>query len=272
MQYINLKIPEHSYFFGFLQTDGTLGKIKGFRNKGRLQIELGAKDAHILKSFKEMFPSIYSGIRTRKRNTNFKNNHKSCALTICDMDFRNEVNKLGIPYGKKSQVVSPPNGKFCERDYIRGLVDGDGSIGITDRGIPFLSFTVKSEMLKNYLLTVIERKVSERKKLRRNGRDGIYNIMLNRERARLFADWLYYPGCLTLKRKLQKARLVLNWRRPKGLRKSPKRFWESWEDKYLLTHSINESCQKLNRTKQSVTMRIWRFQTSRLKVGDIRYL
>lgn len=258
MKYINLKIPEHSYFFGFLQTDGTLGKTKGFQNKGRLQIEIGERDNHILDSFRRLFPSVYVGIRMRSRDTNFLKNYKSCSLTICDMGFRNEINKLGIPYGKKSSTIVLPKTNFCERDYIRGLVDGDGSIGITDKGFPFISFTVKSEKIKKYLLNVIEKVVGEKKKLSKNKRDSIYNIMINREKAQKFIKYLYYPNCLTLKRKFKKAQKALRWKRPQDLKRIFKKFWEPWEDKYILNYFIEESCKQLKRTERSIKMRLWR--------------
>jgi len=267
MQYINLKIPEHSYFFGFVQTDGTLGwssKNKK-RKKGRLQIELGEKDLHILESFRRLFPLIYCGMGIRNRNTNFKRNYKSYTFTICNMDFRNEINELGIPYGRKSQIISPPKVGFCERDYIRGLIDGDGSVGVTDKGLPFISFTIKSEELKDYLLSVIERVTGEKKRLNRNKRDNIYNIMINREKAQDFVKLLYYPNCLALKRKFKKAKIVLKWKRPKDMKRVFQKFWEEWEDKYILNHTIEESCNFLKRTENSVGMRLWRFKTGRIK-------
>lgn len=260
MKYINLKIPEHSYFFGFVQADGTLGKIKSFHNKGRLQIEVGWKDLHILKSFKNLFPSVYSGIKERNRDTNFKKGYKSYTFTICNMDFRGEINKLGIPYGKKSQIISPPKVNFCERDYIRGLIDGDGSLGITKKRYPFISFLVKSEVLKNYLCDVIEESVREKKRLSRNKRDNTYNIMLNREKAQKFIRYLYYPGCLALKRKLKKAKEALEWKRPKNLIRIFKNFWEPWEDEHILNHSIKESCNRLYRSERSIKMRLWRLK------------
>lgn len=259
MEYINLKIPEHSYFFGFAQTDGTLNKTKNFQNKGRFQIEIGEKDKHILESFRKLFPSVYCGIRTRIRNTNFKENYKSLTFTVCSMIFRKELNKLGIPYGKKSSIISLPKAKFCERDYLRGLIDGDGSIGITKKGFPFISITVKSEELKNYLLRIIGRAVREEKRLVRNKRDNIYNIMLNREKAQKFIKYLYYPGCLSLKRKLKNARIALNWNRPKNIRRIlDKKWWEKGEDNYIIRHSLTESCSFLKRTEGSVKMRLWR--------------
>jgi len=260
MKYINLKIPEHSYFFGFVQTDGTLGKPFIKREKGKLEIELGERDKDILKSFKKLFPTIYHPIRARDRDTNFKKNYRSYTLTICDMRFRSEINKLGVPYGKKSWIVSPPKAKFCERDYIRGLIDGDGSVGITEKGLPFVGISVKSEKLKNYLCKVIEKNLEERKRLSRNKRDNIYNIMLNREKAQKFIKYLYYSGCLALKRKLKKAQEALSWKRPEALKRIFKNFWEPWEDKYILSHSLEESCNRLKRTERSIKMRIWRLK------------
>ncbi|XOB46719.1 MAG: LAGLIDADG family homing endonuclease [Candidatus Nealsonbacteria bacterium] len=265
MRYIDLKIPEHSYFFGFVQTDGSLSKFSRFPNKGKLQIEIGRQDMHILKSFRRIFPSVYSSIKIRVRDTNFKKNYRSYVMGIFNIEFREELNKLGIPYGKKSQIISPPESDFCERDYIRGLVDGDGSVGITGRGFPFISFTVKSEKLKEYFLGIIEKITGERKSLNRNKRDNIYNIMINRERAQEFIKYLYYPGCLGLKRKLKNAKAVLKWKRPKYIKRVFRKFWEEWENEYILTHTREESCNHLKRTKNSVEMRLWRLRNNKIK-------
>ncbi|PJE57482.1 MAG: hypothetical protein COU82_01735 [Candidatus Portnoybacteria bacterium CG10_big_fil_rev_8_21_14_0_10_38_18] len=266
-KYINLKIPEHSYFFGFAQTDGSLSSPKKFPNKGKFQIEINAKDLHILKSFKKLFPLVYSSTKKRIRDTNFKNNHISYTWTVSDKSFRDEINELGVPYGKKSEIIYPPKTDFCERDYIRGLIDGDGSLGITARKVPFASFTVKSENLKNYLLDIIEKITGERKRLNKNKRDDIYNIMINREKAQKIIKYLYYPKCLCLKRKLKSAKIALNWKRPKGLvRILNKKFWDKIQDKYILNHKINESCNYLKRTRRSIGMRLWRLRNNKATV------
>lgn len=265
MKHINLKIPEHSYFFGFAQADGNLNRVYINRNKGRFCIELAREDFHILKSFQKLFPLVYSGIRKRTRDTNFKKNHTSYSLTICSQEFRGELIKLGFCYGKKFLNTFPPKEDFCKRDYIRGLVDGDGSVGITGAGYPFISITVKSEALKNYLCNIIEATTGERKRLGRNKRDNIYNIMLNRERAQKFIRYLYYPGCLTLERKLKHAKAALKWKRPKNLTRILMKFWEPRDDKYILSHSIKESCRYLARTERSIKMRLWRLNNHKAK-------
>lgn len=265
MKNIDLKIPEHSYFFGFAQADGSLTKTS--RNRGKLQIEIGESDLHLLKSFKALFSSVYSSITLRERDTNFKKNHRSFVWSIFNMDFREEINGIGIPYGKKTEIIAPPKTDFCERDYIRGLVDGDGSIGVTVKGLPFISLVIKSEDLKEYLFDIIEKITGERKRLNRNKRDDVYNIMINREKAQEFIKYLYYPNCLALRRKLRSAGKALKWERPKEMsRVLNKKFWEKREDEYILTHSVKESCDYLERTKLSVGMRLWRLKNNKIKI------
>lgn len=261
MKHLNLKIPEHSYFFGFVQMDGNLDQLP--RNRGHLAIEIKEGDGYILKSFKRLFPVVNSSIRIRVRDTNFKKNYTSHTLTICKKEFRDELIKLGFPNSKKSLIVSPPKTNFCERDYIRGLIDGDGSVGITKKGFPFISISVKSEALKKYLFSIVEHITGEKKRLSRNKRDNTYNIMLNREKAQKFIQYLYYPSCLALKRKLKKAQEALKWRRPKILKRIFKKFWEPREDKCILNHPIEESCSRLKRTERSIKMRLWRLNNHR---------
>jgi hypothetical protein len=266
MKHINLKIPEHSYFFGFVQADGSL--TASSRNRGKLQIELAKVDLHLLRSFKKLFSTVYSSINRRIRDTNFKNYHESYTLAIFNIRFRNELHKLGIPYGKKSEIIPPPKSDFCERDYIRGLIDGDGSVGLAKSkgNIPFLSLVVASEELKEYIVNVIESITGEKKKINRNRRDDVYNIMLNREKAQQFIEYLYYPDCLSLERKFKKAKTALKWRRPKDLKRISRNEWHRWEDEYILNHTVKESCNHLKRTEKSVKMRLWRLRNKKIKI------
>ena len=49
MRYLKLKIPEDSYFFEFIQADGSLRTLS--RNRGYLTIELSKNDKNILELF-----------------------------------------------------------------------------------------------------------------------------------------------------------------------------------------------------------------------------
>ena len=140
---VDLTDPNWAYLFGFLQSDGHMAGKTG--HKGRIQIEIKSTDEIILHKIKS-FLTINSSVTSRSRITNFGQNNSSI-LTICDMQLRDELNELGLPYGKKCYTIKPPTVEFSKPDYFRGLIDGDGSLGTTAKNYPFLSFITVSELL-----------------------------------------------------------------------------------------------------------------------------
>lgn len=253
---INLLKPEHAYFYGFALTDGHLNEDT--RNRGRLSIEVAIRDMELLQKFKTLF-EINSTYKERFRTTNFSTNKKLgyCSFSIYDLNFRNELKEYGFPVGKKSKIIKPPLKKFSEIDFVRGLIDGDGSVGITSQGLPFISFTTASEKIRNYLVDFINKNLNRNINPQRNKRDGIYNIMLNSTPAKQLYKLLYYNGCLCLNRK--NCSEILYWQ-PKTKRNAtiPAKKWNNFEDQYILTHTIEESIKKLNRTKKSISIRLLR--------------
>jgi hypothetical protein len=121
---------------------------------------------------------------------------------------------MGLPYGAKSKIVrQPPVNTISIIDYWRGIIDGDGSLGITRNNIPFLSLTTYSDQLaidyEHFLFSF----TGKRKKLKRNRRDNIYNIMISREDAQLIVKTLYYNNCLCINRKKRSAKKIMKWKR-----------------------------------------------------------
>src|SRR5271157_2371873 len=96
--------PELAYVIGFLQSDGHLSNVVG---KGKLTIELSSKDKEILPKIGKILTNSFS-VRSRVRNTNFKDNYESTILTISNMDIRKLVFDLGVPEGRKSDLVEAP--------------------------------------------------------------------------------------------------------------------------------------------------------------------
>ncbi len=158
---------DDSYIVGLLQTDGHLHEYKG---KGKLSIELSEKDADIIYRIAPMINSTYS-ITKRVRTTNFKENYVSVLLTVCTINVRKKYKEYGLPVGKKSNIIAPPEIPYFETDYYRGIIDGDGSVGITSTNKPFISLFTKSRILiesyKQFVLKItgIERNVSVNKRL-----------------------------------------------------------------------------------------------------------
>ena len=255
---LDLKRPDHAYMFGFLQCDGHLSQ--NTRNRGKLSVELSAVDRSLLERFRDLVP-FPSSITTRTRRTNFSEQHTSVVWTVCYLEFRRELIALGLPVGKKSQVVHPPSVEFSIVDYLRGLVDADGSVGLTSTGIPFVGFTTISDALKDFFLRSCPPGGRQRRVVSRNKRDDAFNVMVMREAAVELATTLYYEACLALPRKAEAAHRVQSWRRPSGMRKVSSKRWTAEEDRIALERTVAEAVRLLGRTPSSVTMRRWRLVT-----------
>lgn len=147
---------------------------------------------------------------------------------------------------------------IIKRDYFRGIIDGDGSLGFTASGFPFLSLVTESEYLAKDFIDYIKEVTGKTKTTSRNTRDCVFNIMINKEDAQLLIKEMYYDNCMALNRKYEKAKDILSWTRPKYLKKINSKRWDNCQDKYILNHTIEESIATLNRTKSSIQNRLFR--------------
>lgn len=208
----DLTIPINSYIFGFLQSDGHLARHKksGFK-KGKLNIELSFKDRDILFLIQK-YIKVEAVFSSRIRDTNFKKKYKSCKLSFHSTEFRELLHKLGLPSGKKSAIIKPPK-LYIESDYWRGIIDGDGSLGFTKGGWPFISLNTSSTKLALEYKKFIRKITGRINGSNRNKRDGTYNICETRECAQLICKELYYDDCIGMKRKISKSKKILRWKR-----------------------------------------------------------
>ncbi|GAA3496249.1 hypothetical protein GCM10019016_033500 [Streptomyces prasinosporus] len=257
--FMDLTVPEYAYMFGFLQADGHLAQGDG--QKGRLTVEVSARDIDILREFQRLTP-YNSSITRRTRSTNFAETHTSAVWRLCSLEARTILNDLGLPYGRKSRTVAPPRGAFSNRDYLRGVVDADGSVGYTSRGFPFVSLTTASTAIGRHLCAYVEEVTGVRRTIARNARDGIYNVLVAMEAGQRLAADLYYPGCLALDRKQAAADSLAGWARPAGMRSAyTARRWSPDEDRVLLQlGSPTAAAEVLGRTPRSCNLRMWRLR------------
>lgn len=252
---MDLTVPEYAYMFGFLQADGHL--YQGAGQKGRLSVELNARDIDLLREFQKLTP-YYSSVRERTRSTNFIETAHSAVWSLCALEARTRVNELGLPYGRKSKSVAPPTGEFSSRDYLRGLIDADGSVGHTNKGTPFISLTTASTAIGTYLCFYAWQITGVDRHSRRNQRDGVYNITYVGKAARSLTEHLYYSNRLSLKRKQSAADSVAAWVRPAGRKPGPERIqWTSDKDRILLSApTIDDACAELGHSRNACRARL----------------
>lgn len=268
MTFMDLEDPRYAYMFGFLQMDGTLTEAS--RNRGRLSVELAYRDVDLLRTFQQLTP-YRSTLRERTRTTNFSASHRSATWSVHAREARETLVALGLPPGRKSRIVKPPRCPLARRDYLRGVIDADGSLGYTSQALPFLSLTTASTAIATYLCYSSREIIHAEKTPSRNARDGVYNVLYMREAAVAMVDHLYYPGCLALERKRKAAEAVRGWERPPHLlRRSPRRPWQPWEDELLRSLGDPAACAgTLDRSEKGCRLRLWRLRTGRVPLSRL---
>lgn len=243
-----MNLETKSYVFGILITDGNM-YISKENNKGKVRLELNIKDKDLIEKLKQVIP-YYSSITYRQRDTNFKDNYESVILTISRLEFRKELIEFGYPLENKTDNASTPVKSYSEKDFWRGVIDGDGSLGFIQDGSPFLSLVTKSEKLKEAYCNFLKKNFGIIKNINRNARDNIYNITIKNEDAQLVSKFLYENSNLFLDRKFNKYQEIQKWIRTK--KKVVRREWTEEEIEFIKTHSLAESVEKLGRTKSSI--------------------
>ncbi|WTH82843.1 LAGLIDADG family homing endonuclease [Streptomyces sp. NBC_00828] len=260
---MDLEDPNYAYMFGFLQADGHLSQQS--RQRGRLTVEINARDIRILREFQRLTP-YNSSIKERTRPTNFAKASHSAIWTLCSLEARTKLNQLGLPYGRKSKEITPPRVEFSRRDYLRGVIDADGSVGYTGKGFPFISLTTASTAIGAYLCHYAKKVTGVERLIKRNTRDNIYNVFYTMEGAQTLSAHLYYPGCLSLERKQTAANALVSWVRPTEMRAAhTRRRWSGAEDRVLLgCDNPTAASETLGRTVQSCALRLWRLRTGQV--------
>lgn len=266
-RFMDVTVPEYAYMFGFLQADGHLQQGAG--QKGKLTVEINARDIELLLEFQKLTP-YYSSVTERTRTTNFAESSHTAVWSLCSLEARTALNELGLPYGRKSKDIAPPRGEFSHRDYLRGVIDADGSVGYTRQGYPFLSLTTASTAIITYLCSYANEVTGTKRTCRRNQRDDIYNITYITEAAKALSGHLYDPGCLSLRRKRDAAEQVANWARPTGSRpRLPRIEWTSEMDRVLLAApKVAHAAAELGYSQSACQVRHWKLLNGYVPLPD----
>lgn len=182
---------DKAYFLGLLFADGN-----NFPKSNRMSISLKDNDKYILERFKDCIE--YTGpIRVVK-------NKNQVILAINSYKITKDLTKLGC-VENKSLVLSPPDNipKNLLRHFIRGIFDGDGSVGIYKRRdwVDLFSFVIlgSSNMCK-YIQKIIELELNI--KTHFNPISSVFRVAVyKKEDVLTILNWLYKDTELYLERK-----------------------------------------------------------------------
>ncbi|WP_323099198.1 LAGLIDADG family homing endonuclease [Intrasporangium sp. YIM S08009] len=254
--------PAVAYLLGLLQTDGWHSGNVGA--KGKVGIELQERDVEVLRQVRSVIP-CRSFLQRRRRQTNFADDYVSYTLQFFDQATRVELAALGMTPGRKAYDLAPPDDVgLVHRDYLRGVLDGDGSVGFSRTGMPFISLVTASEPLARFFEAKIWQVCGVRRLTRRNSRDRVFNVMVANRAAATLAAYCWHPEAWpAIPRKAAAAAEVAAWAPPverAGRYDVIRKPWTAAEDAIVLGCSPAESAEVLGRTLKSVTVRRWRLR------------
>lgn len=188
--------PESAYWIGFLMADGN-AFWRG-PDCAQITITLHNRDYEHLVKF-QTFLNTEMPIRIVKE--------KYCTLVVKSAQIARDLEKYGV-VPRKSHTAEV---KFLEnnRDFWRGVIDGDGTVCITKEGKILIgacgSFQLMSQ-LRQFLLSIIPDFLGKVRK-----KSSIFDVCVSRCRAIKVMSALYYKDCLVaLDRKEAKANLFIN--------------------------------------------------------------
>lgn len=195
--------PNMAYILGFILTDGCIieGTYKGYSDA--LKFGVRKSDIDILEKIKREFHSEHT--------ISFVEN--AAHLTITSQKMVDDLKGLGILYRKSLREGVPKIPQKYVRDFIRGVVDGNGSISIDKAEYPNLSFCGGKKIVtfvRDYFLSKfnIYSKVDKRKRPKM-GKQYLFYIGYRCNSAKTLINYLYNDANLYLDRKFKLAKRCL---------------------------------------------------------------
>jgi hypothetical protein len=114
---------EADYWLGFLMADGHI-------EKGRLKVELNARDAGHLQSFLDFVQSDAPVVQYERYDRRTGNTYQTAYARINSVEFVAGLRALGMTSGPlDGERMMPPDIAF-PASFWRGLTDGDGHLGL----------------------------------------------------------------------------------------------------------------------------------------------
>jgi len=200
--------PNMAYVLGFILADGCI--VKGTYNgySDALKFGVQKQDIDILKKIKLELSAGH-------KISCVKN---AAHLCITSQRIVNDLKDLDICYRKSLREKIPhiPSENIC--DFIRGIVDGDGSINFNKRGYPALSIYGGKQtitFIQNHFLSKFNIYSGLHRLTKSKNNRYLFNIAYRCNPAKTLIEYLYTDANLYLKRKfnLSKRAMITQMRK-----------------------------------------------------------
>ena len=192
--------PEKAYWIGFLTADGYI------TTKYRWGVEIQIEDIKHLEKLNKALDSNIT-IRIREKES-FGKINKSCSLTFKNKDMYDDLVNLGFTHDKSHEAkLSNLIPREFIIDFIKGIIDGDGSYINTDKAKLVVLYSGSLIMLEDIQNILKEYNITS--SIYNN--NGTYRLTIKkREDLKIFLDIILSTESPMLSRKELKAKKLLS--------------------------------------------------------------
>lgn len=182
---------ESAYWIGFLMADGNISKNK-------LALHLQKDDEEHLIKFKQFLGSGHKIIDVPST--------KSKRLAVSSKILINKLATYNI-IPNKTYVATPPSNLAFNKHFWRGVIDGDGCIGFSNRST-YIRLIGSYNICTGFLNFITYNSIITKAKVLKNG--NIYSIMFTNSIANIITKLIYEEAQIYLKRKYLKYKNIQN--------------------------------------------------------------
>ena len=184
-----------AYLLGFILADGCIiqGIYKGYSDSLKFGVQL--RDVDIIKKIKKELSSDHK-ISVVKNAAHF---------CIASRSLVDDLKSHNISYRKSLREKLPLVPHKYVRDFIRGIIDGDGSLSLDKKNYPTISVSggrAPLEYIRNHIFQRFELySVLSRITYSKDAKRFLYQISYRANSAKTIIDYLYKNATLYLNRK-----------------------------------------------------------------------
>lgn len=189
----NIDSEEKAYFLGLMWSDGNIHK-----ESNDIKIDLHSKDEDILIKLSNFFFKKEKLYRYATKTTPYTR------LLLTSAKLKEKLINLGCIPNKTFKLKYPNISENLNRHFIRGLIDGDGSV--FDYESPTISVTGTRDLLLK-ASEIIEKQlnirplISQKNKYRNSEKNIIYMEYRGFKKVKALGDWIYNDSYMKIHRK-----------------------------------------------------------------------
>lgn len=205
----NINTEAKAYFLGFIYADGYVSKRE--TDSGAMGISIGIKDKCLLEALKRQIGCEHP-VKEYEVKSGYKIGANYCRLFIISGKLYGDLISQGVVHNK-TDILEPPKNVPSElmRHFIRGYMDGDGSITRTETDTTSLNFMVSFlgtdcmlDFITQYLLDNKLIKSPNKKQKRQEGQIVSSVVYGGNYQAQKILDHLYNDSHYFLPRKFKR--------------------------------------------------------------------